>query len=126
MEDLPEASLVAIAQYGFQRFINDRANKDGREGTTEAKHAIAKEVYTQLVAGWVGRIAKPKASTEDKIAAELLAKALRVKGINKKSLGDEKWAGALAGFKIKFAKQIAEEVARRNAMDVDLDGILGV
>ncbi len=108
---LPQATVDALLQYGFQRFINDRANQGGRDATTEHKHATAQAVLEQLLEGWVGRIAAPKAPVREKVATALLTRALGMK--KWKALDADKQAIALARFIELHAAAIDAEIARR-------------
>lgn len=120
---LPQASIDALLQYGFQRFINDRANQGGREADTAFKHGVAEAVLAQLMEGWQGRVAAPKATLREGIAKDMLRKALGAKAY--KALGEDpaKLALALARFGERFASQIDAEVTRREAMKREAQGM---
>ena len=124
-DELPQASQQAIIAYGCQRFVNDRANQGGKDCPQSEKQALAGSVIAQLVEGWVGRTPAPRKSQFAIVAEDMMRKALRGKA-TKKTLGEEKWAEALAKFSEKFRPAIEKEVAlRQAALSVDLGDLFG-
>ena len=111
VDELPQASINALLQYGFQRFINDRANQGGKEVDTAYKHGVADAVLAQLKEGWQGRAVSVRADPRETVGAAMLKKAIGKKAWD--ALGEERQATALAAYLVKFASAIDSELARR-------------
>ena len=128
---LPEASQQAIIAYGFQRFVNDRANTLGKDAPAADKVAQARAVLDMLKAGWVGRM--PSAGKVESVQSILAGLVLAVAKAVAKQKG-KKWADLNAATQSKIRDAIiaqkgdeltkqaeAELAARRDAVGVDIE-----
>ena len=88
---LPWASMIAVVQYGAQRFINDKLG--GSDIDTETASKLFDEIMDKLEAGWDSRSgggtpgANPIEAKALSLATAQIKNAIMVKGLKLKDVG---------------------------------------
>ena len=135
INSLPIESVIAIAQYGAQRFINDKLG--GSEVGEKDAAKMYDKILKQLQDGWEGRQrgegvdpveTRAMRLAKDQVKAAILAKGIKLKDVGKEKLDKlakdlfEKNADA---YRKQAAELIeAEKAAKENAAsEVDLSAL---
>ncbi|WP_417436480.1 hypothetical protein [Idiomarina abyssalis] len=131
---LPYSSLLAVAQYGAQRFINDKLG--GAEIDAKEAAEIFDRILKNLAEGWEGRQrsesvdpveARARSLARNAVKRAIMQAGHKLKDVKKEQmaqLADDLYTKQAEAFKAEAAKLIEIEKAASNAgPEVDLTSL---